>query len=53
MNVQVALDRDVHEGGFPKWPTNSDWMHAFPGHGPMNPEQLEIKGTKRGRQAED
>ena len=47
--VQAARDLDVHENVLRKWVKEfgSDPMQAFPGHGQMKPEQLEIARLKR------
>ena len=42
--AQAARDLDVHENVLRKWIRDfaSDPQHAFPGHGQVKPEQLEI-----------
>ncbi len=42
---QVARDLDLHETVLRNWlkAAAADPAHAFPGHGQMKPEQLEIK----------
>ena len=42
--AQAARDLDVHENVLRKWVKEfgSDPVQAFPGHGQMKPEQLEI-----------
>jgi transposase len=44
---QAARDLDVHENVLRKWVKEfgSDPVQAFPGHGQMKPEQLEIERT--------
>lgn len=43
--AQAARDLDVHENVLRKWIRDvaADPAHAFPGHGQMKPEQLEIE----------
>ena len=47
--AQAARDLDVHENVLRKWGKEfgSDPPQAFPGHGQMKPEQLEIARLKR------
>jgi transposase len=47
--AQAARDLDVHENVLRKWVKEfgSDPAHAFPGHGQMKPEQLEIERLRR------
>jgi transposase len=47
--AQAARDLDVHENVLRKWVKEfaSDPDHAFPGHGQMRPEQLEIDRLRR------
>ena len=47
--AQAARDLDLHENVLRKWirETSVDPQHAFPGHGQMKPEQLEIARLKR------
>lgn len=47
--AQAARDLDVHENVLRKWirEANGDPRHAFPGHGQMKPEQLEIDRLRR------
>ncbi len=47
--AQAARDLDVHENVLRKWikEFGSDPAQAFPGHGQMKPEQLEIARLKR------
>src|SRR6476620_4825848 len=47
--TQAARDLDVHESVLRKWVKEfgSDPVQAFPGHGQMKPEQLEIERLKR------
>ena len=42
--AQAARDLDLHENVLRKWIRElaADPQHAFPGHGQMKPEQLEI-----------
>ena len=46
--AQAARDLDVHENVLRKWVRDhADPAQAFPGHGQMKPEQLEIERLKR------
>lgn len=47
--AQAARDLDVHENVLRKWVREftSDPRDAFPGHGQMKPEQLEIERLRR------
>ncbi len=47
--AQAARDVEVHENVLRKWVKDfaADLVHAFPGHGQMKPEQLEIDRLKR------
>ncbi len=47
--AQAARDLDVHENVLRKWVKEygSDPVQAFPGHGQMRPEQLEIESCAR------
>ena len=47
--AQAARDLDVHENVLRKWvkQITADPAHAFPGHGQMKPEQLEIERLRR------
>lgn len=47
--AQAARDLDVHENVLRKWVKDhgSDPTQAFPGHGQMKPEQLEIERLRR------
>lgn len=47
--AQAARDLDVHENVLRKWVKefSSDPVQAFPGHGQMKPEQLEIERLRR------
>ena len=47
--AQASRDLDVHENVLRKWVKEfgSDPVQAFPGHGQMKPEQLEIARLKR------
>ena len=47
--AQAGRDLDVHENVLRKWvkELGSDPAHAFPGHGQMKPEQLEIERLRR------
>jgi transposase len=47
--AQAARDLDVHENVLRKWvkELGADPAHAFPGHGQMKPEQLEIERLRR------
>jgi transposase len=46
---QAARDLNVHENVLRKWVKDfaSDPQQAFPGHGQMKPEQLEIERLRR------
>ena len=46
---QAARDLDLHENLLRKWVKDfaADPQHAFPGHGQMKPEQLEIEKLRR------
>ncbi len=46
---QAARDLNVHENVLRKWVKEFgvDPQHAFPGHGQMKPEQLEIERLRR------
>jgi transposase len=46
---QAARDLNVHENVLRKWVKGfaSDPQHAFPGHGQMKPEQLELERLRR------
>ena len=46
---QAARDLNVHENVLRKWVKEfgADPRHAFPGHGQMKPEQLEIERLRR------
>jgi transposase len=45
---QAARDLNVHENALRKWKDfASDPQQAFPGHGQMKPEQLEIERLRR------
>ena len=46
---QAAGDLNVHENVLRKWVKEfgTDPQHAFPGHGQMKPEQLEIERLRR------
>ena len=46
---QAARDLNVHENVLRKWMKEfgADPQHAFPGHGQMKPEQLEIERLRR------
>ena len=46
---QAARDLNVHENVLRKWVKGfaSDPQHAFPGHGQVKPEQLEIERLRR------
>ena len=46
---QAAHDLNVHENVLRKWAKEfgSDPVQAFPGHGQMKPEQLEIERLRR------
>lgn len=47
--AQAARDPDVHENVLRKWVREygSDPAQAFPGHGQMKPEQLEIERLRK------
>jgi transposase len=47
--AQAARDLDVHQNVLRKWVKefSSDPVQAFPGHGHMKPEQLEIERLRR------
>jgi transposase len=47
--AQAARDLDVHENVLRKWVRDhsADPAQAFPGHGQIKPEQLEIERLKR------
>ncbi len=47
--AQAARDLDVHENVLRKWVNEygSDPVQAFPGHGQMRPEQLEIERLRK------
>ena len=47
--AQAARDLELHENVLRKWirELGSDPLHAFPGHGQMKPEQLEIDRLRR------
>lgn len=47
--AQAARDLDVHENVLRKWIKDAlgDPAQAFPGHGQMKPEQLEIERLRR------
>ena len=47
--AQASRDLDVHENVLRKWVKEfaADPGHAFPGHGQMKPEQLEIDRLRR------
>ena len=47
--AQASRDLDVHENVLRKWVRQfaDDPQHAFPGHGQMKPEQLEIDRLRR------
>ena len=47
--AQASRDLDVHENVVRKWVKEfgTDPMQAFPGHGQMKPEQLEIDRLRR------
>lgn len=47
--AQASRDLDLHPNVLRKWirETGSDRHHAFPGHGQMKPEQLEIDRLRR------
>jgi len=47
--AQAARDLDIHENVLRKWVKDfsADPAQAFPGHGQMKPEQLEIERLRR------
>ena len=47
--AQAARDLDLHENVLRKWVRDiaADPQHAFPGHGQMKPEQLEIDRLRK------
>tara|TARA_R110002124_G_scaffold81437_1_gene214647 strand:+ start:109 stop:399 length:291 start_codon:yes stop_codon:yes gene_type:complete len=47
--AQAARDLDVHQNVLRKWIRDfaSDPQHAFPGHGQVKPEQLEIDRLRK------
>ena len=47
--AQAARDLDVHENVLRKWvrELSADPQQAFPGHGQMKPEQLEIDRLRK------
>ena len=47
--AQAARDLELHENVLRKWirEMGADPCHAFPGHGQMKPEQLEIERLRR------
>jgi transposase len=47
--AQAGRDLDVHENVLRKWMRDwaADASHAFPGHGQVKPEQLEIDRLRR------
>lgn len=47
--AQAARDLDVHENVLRKWVKEygSEPVQAFPGHGQMRPEQLEIERLRK------
>ena len=47
--AQAARDLDVHENVLRKWLRDfaAGPQHAFPGHGQMKPEQLEIDRLRK------
>ena len=47
--AQAARDLDLHVNALRKWvrEQSSDPQQAFPGHGQMKPEQLEIEKLRR------
>ena len=47
--AQAARDLDIHENVLRKWvrELGKDPKHAFPGHGQMKPEQLEIDRLRK------
>jgi transposase len=47
--AQAARDLDLHENVLRKWvrELSADPQHAFPGHGQVKPEQLEIDRLRK------
>ena len=47
--AQAARDLDIHENVLRKWVKEfrADPQQAFPGHGQMKPEQLELERLRR------
>ena len=47
--AQASRDLDLHENVLRKWmrDLSADPQHAFPGHGQMKPEQLEVERLRR------
>jgi transposase len=47
--AQAARDLDLHENVLRKWirDANANAQHAFPGHGQLRPEQLEIDRLRK------
>ena len=47
--AQASRDLDLHENVLRGWmrDLSADPQHAFPGHGQMKPEQLEIEKLRR------
>lgn len=47
--AQASRDLDIHENVLRKWIAafGADPQHAFPGHGQMKPEQLEIDRLRK------
>lgn len=47
--AQAARDLDIHENVLRKWVKEfrTDPQQAFPGHGQMKPEQLELERLRR------
>ena len=47
--AQAARDLDLHENVLRKWVAEftADRVHAFPGHGQLKPEQLEIDRLRK------
>jgi transposase len=47
--AQAARDLDLHDNVLRKWIRQfaDDPRHAFPGHGQMKPEQLEIERLRK------
>ena len=47
--AQAARDLDLHENVLRKWirEVSADPQQAFPGHGQMKPEQLEIEWLRK------